>query len=161
MRRVLLLAFVLLAGCSGDSDEAAPTTASPTTERATTTNTLSPELMRAGFAASFETTRQDLAEEVEDQFFVEVTSVDKMAYEDDAVVVAVSSRYSSQDMRAGLAWEITQHLRTIWEVDALTEESAPNLMLSVDTARFDCPGSFMLRLADRSAAEADWRSACS
>jgi len=96
----------------------------------------------------------------------DVESVDRLEFTDGALVLAVTSGWSSRDRRSEAAWAIVRDIRDLW-----TDASWPadvlrdpvwhkGLALTVDDLTYRCDGTTMRQVAERRMGRADWEAAC-
>jgi hypothetical protein len=96
----------------------------------------------------------------------DLESVDRLEFEDGALVLAVTSGWSSRDRRQEAAWAIVRDIRDLW-----TDASWPaevlrdpvwhkELALTVDDLTYRCDGVTMRQVAERRMERTDWEAAC-
>lgn len=188
---VLLVLFLVAAvsgGASDDQDiaaEGATTTTDPdddsttttertttstststtTTEPPTTTTTLSPEEERSiavlAMQTVFEENRASLAETLGG--LTDVETVDRLVFENEAVVVDVTSGWASPDNQHDGAWTIMKAMAQLWEPDEGTwwqEQFVPNFQFVNSGRVYTCSGDFMVQMATLAAGRDQWEMTC-
>lgn len=187
-----ILVLIILAGiASGGEDEEpvaavdetttteeveeTPTTtteATTTTTEATTTTTeaptttLSPEQEREvaviAMGLVFEESRDLLAETLDS--LTDVETVDRLAYENETVIVDITSTWASPDNQHDGAWNIMKGFAVLWDPDDgnwYQKSFSPNLQLINSGRVYTCPGDFMVQMADLRAGRSEWETTCS
>lgn len=173
------MAAVAMTACDAATDQGSATTTAPTTTVTVVASTapppatrLPPTTVRAtrqqqieAFGQAFEGLRRGLADALTSDLGPSyVSSVDRVEFDPSApaIVLAVSSGFSSPDLVQESAWRVTRAMRVAWDrqlVD-LYPDAVPALRLAVNRAQFACPADFMVRLADLRAAREDWDRTC-
>lgn len=133
----------------------------------TTTTTTAPEpvpieAQRNLFATAFEDLRGDLIALLEENPHVD--SVDRVEFvpASDEIVLAVTSGYSTEEINADIAWEITRAAAALWEDEGMVSsvDFPVSFSLSVSNMSVSCPNDFMVSLAGHRASRAEWENAC-
>jgi hypothetical protein len=169
VRALVVVLLLVLVGC-GDGMDAASTPTSTslaptsTTLRRTTTTTdklaedVPEDWQRRLIESVFNDYRAEGIQILED--LAPVESVDRYVLEDDVVFVSVTSGYSSDEINANLAWQLTRVMAPLWEA-AFSQMTLPVAFeVNVSSVSVRCPGDFMLRLADHREDQQRWETEC-
>ena len=96
----------------------------------------------------------------------EIETVDRLDFEDGALVLGVTSVWASDDLQRDSEWDVVRWARFIWS-DAswptdITRDPVwhMNLRLTVSNQAYDCPGDTMRSLAERRLERSEWETAC-
>lgn len=142
-----------------------PTTTTTTTEPPTTTTTLSPEEERfvavLAMQTVFDENRSSLAETLDG--LIDVETVDRLAFENETVVVDVTSGWASPDNQHDGAWTIMKGMAQFWEPNEgiwWQEQFVPSFTFVNSGRSYHCTGDFMVQMATLSAGRDQWEGTC-
>lgn len=141
-----------------------PTTTTTTTPP-TTTTTLSPEQER-GFAVQamqtvFDENRTGLADTLNS--LTDVETVDRLVFENETVVVDVTSGWASPDNQHDGAWTIMKAMAQFWEPNEgvwWQPQFVPNFQFVNSGRVYTCSGDFMVQMATLAAGRDQWEGSC-
>lgn len=145
------------------------TPASTTSEATTTTVELTPDLTAGLFFITIESSRDvilevwadDINVESVDGFVVEYTNPNDPTSL--TVILDVTSGWASEDNQHDGAWEISRAMAVLWhpEDGAYYNEVWQPVFRLVNSGRtYECPGEFMVQLADARASRMEWETTC-
>lgn len=170
----VFLAVVALSGCSAPEvpervqpqTEQNPHTPPPVVTTPPATNdSVDVQRQREVWAAVVEEHRVEWIDALEASPNAE--SVDRMEFEDGALVLGVTSGWASEGRRADASWGIARDVRDLW-TDAAWPEGVlrepvwhMDLVLTVDDLTYRCFGETMRQLAERRMERTDWEASCS
>lgn len=141
------------------------TTESTTTTEATTTTTLTPEQEReiavVAMGVVFEDQRLSFAELLAD--LTDVETVDRLAFENETVIIDITSTWASPDNQHDGAWTLMKAMAQFWEPNEgiwWQEAFVPNFQLVNSGRVYNCSGDFMVDMATLRAGRNEWEASC-
>lgn len=153
---------------SEEEAEESTTTSETTTTSSTTTTTevtLTPQELRTlavlGMEVVFEEQRDTLADTLDS--ISDVETVDRLVFENETVIVDITSGWASPDNQHDGAWNLMKGISQFWESGEgiwYQEAFVPNLTLINSGRTYACTGEFMVEMASLNAGRSAWETEC-